>query len=52
MRIENAQRQRYLSLIYVHKVGGLNEKRCKKVKNISFSKIFCSTFLKSGFIKK
>jgi len=29
-RIENAQRQRYLSLIYAHKVGVLNEKRCKK----------------------
>ena len=28
-RIENAQRQRYLSLIYAHKVGVLNEKRCK-----------------------
>ena len=28
-RIENAQRQRYLSLIYAHFMGVLNEKRCK-----------------------
>ena len=27
-RIENAQRQRFLLLIYAHKVGVLNEKRC------------------------
>jgi hypothetical protein len=32
-RIENAQRQRYLSLIYANKVGVLNEKRCKSILN-------------------
>jgi hypothetical protein len=30
-RIENAQMQRYLSLIYAHIVGALNEKRCKTI---------------------
>ena len=29
-RIENAQWQRYLSLIYADKVGVLNEKRCNR----------------------
>jgi len=43
-RIENAQRQRYLSLIYAYKVGVLNEKMCKKLVEINLGKFKIVTF--------
>jgi hypothetical protein len=37
LRIQNAQRGSPFSLITAHKVGVLNEKRCKNLNNLFFS---------------